>query len=160
MTQENLMAEPLHYSSDEVIRNFTAVLGSYTFVQEMQTLRVGRLQFRKKKKVLREFTALFIALWRIALDKSFPEDAELIFEEFVSRLSNHLNQSSKNTKLLLQQIEVYQTLLDEKRDADFSEVAVFITQQLETDPAEQLKTKHKLALLIRATYTLIFDRLI
>lgn len=160
MTQETVNAAPLHYSSDEVIRNFTAVLGSYTFSQEMQALRVGKLQFLRKKKVLREFTALFIALWRIALDKSFPEDADLIFEEFQSRLSNYLNQSSKNTKLLLQQIAVYQTLLEKKRDADFSEVAVFITQQLETDPAEQLKTKHKLALLTRSAYKLIFDRLI
>ncbi|ABB37141.1 hypothetical protein Dde_0340 [Oleidesulfovibrio alaskensis G20] len=160
MTQELHRPAPVAYSSDEVIRNFTAVLGSYSFIQEMRTLRVGRLQFRRRKKVLREFTALFIALWNLALHKSFPDDAELIFDEFISRLANHCSQSSKNTKLLWQQIQVYQTLLEARKDSDFTEIAAFITGQLETDSTEQLRTKHRLALLIRGAYSIIFDRLI
>jgi len=148
------------YSSDELIRIFAALLESYDFENELAMLALKRHQFLKKRKALREFTALFIALWGLALQKSFPEDRDLVFEEFVNRFSYSAKGSNKDVELLLRSIEVYTTLLEKNRDRDFSEVATFITNLLLEDAPHKDKARLKLALAIRAMFKLIFERLI
>lgn len=148
------------YTSDELIRIFSALLESYDFEAELAMLGLKKHQFLKKKKALREFTALFIALWDLALQKSFPTERDLVFEEFINRFGYTAKGSNKDVKLLLQSAEVYVTLLQKNRDKDFSEIARFFTDMLLEDTPEKDRARLKLALAIRAMFNLVFDKLI
>lgn len=153
------MQQP-QYSSDELIRIFSALLESYDFEYELSLFGLKRHQFLKKKKARRELTALFIALWNLALQKSFPAERELVFEEFVNRYSYSARGSNKSVDLLLRSIEVYVTLLQKNKDKDFSEIAIFMTDMLLENAPHKDRARLKLALAIRAMFKLIFDRLI
>ncbi|UZP66509.1 hypothetical protein N1030_12945 [Desulfovibrio mangrovi] len=148
------------YTSDELIRIFTALLDSYDFEAEVAIFGFRKHQFIKKKKALRELAALFIALWDLALQKSFPTERELVFEEFVNRYSYSAKGSNKDVELQLRSIEVYVTLLQKNRDKDFSEVAAFLADLMLEDQGAKDRARLKLALAIRAMFRLIFDRLI
>lgn len=150
----------LTYSSDELIRNFNAILESYGFEQELAILDIKRHQFMRKKAAMKEFVPLFIALWKLALAKSFPDEAELYYEAFLSRHSNVFRGSQKETARHLQRIEVYNTLMQEKKDGDFSAIAAFCTDKLVTDDSKRPRATLKMALAIRAMYNLVFERLI
>ncbi len=152
--------QPIEYSSDELIRTFSVLLQSYDLERELAFLGIGRFQFTKRKKARRELTALFIALWGLALQKSFPSEHLLVYEEFLSRYPYTAKGSNKNVELLLRSVEVYTTLLDKHKDKDFSEVAEFLTGVLPVETPEKEKARLKMALGIRAMYRLIFDRLI
>lgn len=120
---------------------------------------VGRLQVFRRKRILGELKALFIALWHLALQKSFPVDGSLIFEEFLARFENTKG-AEKYTRPIVERAKQYVDLLERKRDTDFSEVASHLASLLDISEAEARTLKLRLALHIRSTYTLIFQRLI
>jgi len=148
------------YTSDELIRTFSALLDSYSFEHELAILGVKRHHLLKKRKALREFSALFIALWGLALQKSFPAERDMVFDEFVSRYSYSAKGSNKEVTLLVRSIEVYATLLEKNRDKDFSEIARFVTDMLMEESPARDRARLKTALGIRAMFNLIFDKLI
>jgi hypothetical protein len=148
------------YTSDELIRIFLALLDSYDFDAELAIFGFKKHQFIKRKKARRELAALFIALWDLALQKSFPAERELVFEEFISRYAYSAKGNNKDVDLQLRSIDVYVTLLQKKRDSDFSEVASFLAGLMLEDQDAVDKARLRLALAIRAMFRLIFDRLI
>ena len=70
------------YSAAEVIGQFLALYNCLDFKAELEDIGIGRFQFMRRKKALRELRALCIALWGIALQKSFPDDAGSFFAKF------------------------------------------------------------------------------
>ena len=84
MMQENTATvfDPESFAQ-EALDNFHVVLGDYDFSRELELSRVGRLQFLRRRQMLTEWRGLFMALWRIALAKSFPDDADAMFDAFL-----------------------------------------------------------------------------
>lgn len=148
------------YSTNERIDNFNALLKSYDFSTEVALFGLKRYQFLRRKVALRELKAAFIALWNLALTKSFPDDNTLVFEEFLSRYSYVVEGSNKDAQLLLQKVAVYDTLMQKKGDKDFSEVADFMADLVLTEKTTKKRIGLKLALALRAMYSLIFEKLI
>ncbi len=147
-------------SHDVVVSRFQAILTSFDFSIEWLILGIGRLHVFKRKKALRELYALYIALWNLALEKSFPDDSKAILALFMDRAPGLLRYAKKDATLLTMRVEVYTTLLAEFKDSNFSEVASnFLTSLI--PPAQLDKSRIlKLSLHIRKIYTFIFDTLI
>ena len=66
--------------TEEVLGNFSAILESMDFAQELELLGIRKLHFRQRKRAIRELRAMGIGLWRLGLKRSFPSDGEFLFE--------------------------------------------------------------------------------
>lgn len=146
------------YSAEEVIRQFSAIYNCLDFKAELEDLGVGRFQFSRRKKAIREFRMLCIALWGLALQKSFPTDAREFFDVFRTTLPEL--KEGREAAVLQNRINIYIDLLNPKKDTDFSPVAAYIAEMLAPDEADQRRLRLKLSLLIRNLYMLIFDKLV
>ncbi len=147
------------YSADEVIKQFLAVYNCMDFKPELEDLGIGRFQFVRRKKALREFRALSIALWGLALQKSFPNDAENFFQEFRSALPA-VFPASKERELMENRINIYVDCLNVKKDSDFLPVATYLAEVMALDTEDMRRLRLKLSLFMRTLYTLIFDKLV
>ena len=65
--------------------NFAALLDDVDFSAELALLGIGRLQFLRRRQMLVELRGLYIALWRLALGRSFPNDADTMLSVFLHR---------------------------------------------------------------------------
>lgn len=66
----------------EALENFAALLEDADFTAELELMGIGRMQFMRRRQMLVEWRGLYMALWRLALSSSFPQDAEHIFATF------------------------------------------------------------------------------
>ncbi|WP_353118970.1 hypothetical protein [Nitratidesulfovibrio sp.] len=150
------------YTVDEVLGNFAALLDSFDFTPEIDAMGIGRMQFLRRKRALQDLRALFIALWRLALRRSFPNDHEVIFETFLERFQQApaRNADRREAAALTEKVRGYVGMLEHKGDADFSEAAHHLVSLLSLGDAEAKALRLRLALHIRSTYKLIFDKLI
>ena len=108
---------------------------------------------------MREFRALSIALWGLALQKSFPNDADAFFQEFRTALPV-MFPAAKERELMENRINIYVDCLSVKKDADFLPVASYLAEVLALDAEDMRRLRLKLSLIMRNLYTLIFDRLV
>ncbi len=146
------------YSSSEVLLNFQSLLDSLDFSAQLQDLGYGRLSPLKRRAALREFTAVSIGLWKLALERSFPVEHAEYFDQFL-RSSPSLN-GGKEQSRTLQRIEPYMELLTIKKDADFLPAAQFLLDSLQMEVMERKSLELKISLFIRNLYNLIFSKLI
>ena len=147
------------YSAAEVIQQFLALYNCMDFKPELEDLGIGRFQFARRGKALREFRALSIALWGLALQKSFPNDADAFFQEFRTALPV-MFPAAKERELMENRINIYVDCLSVKKDADFLPVASYLAEVLALDAEDMRRLRLKLSLIMRNLYTLIFDRLV
>ena len=56
--------------------NFAALLDDADFTAELELVGVGRFQFLRRRQMCLELRGLYMALWRLALSRSFPNDAD------------------------------------------------------------------------------------
>ena len=162
MIEELSVSAQAPYTADEVLANFSAVLDSMDFARELAVLGVKRLHFRRRERLIRELRALSIGLWRLALHRSFPQDGETLFEMVLARLAEAPAHSREAQRALdfIQLARGYVELLREKGDTDFMVASSHIVGLFKQKEQETASRSLKLALLIRNTYTVIFDRLI
>ena len=147
------------YTAAEVIQQFLALYTCMDFKPELEDVGIGRFQFVRRKKALREFRALSIALWGLALQKSFPNDAESFFQEFRDDLAV-LFPSAKEREMMDNRINIYVDCLSVKKDTDFLPVAEYLAEVLALDAEDMRRLRLKLSLFMRNLYTMIFDRLV
>ncbi|MFT4300458.1 MAG: hypothetical protein QM579_01765 [Desulfovibrio sp.] len=142
----------------QALDNFTALYADADFTVELAYLGVGRMQFLRRRQMLLELRGLYMALWRLALARSFPQDADVMFDTFLREYAaKHKDRASA---LVLTRGREYWGMLEPMGDGDFSNVArhltSFFTQSEKADKSANLK----LVLHIRKLYKHIFDRLI
>jgi hypothetical protein len=148
-----------HYSAEELIRQFLALYNCMDFKAILEDMGVGRFHFVLRRKALREIRALSIALWGIALMKSFPHAAEEVFAQFRAE-APLLADGGKEARRLQKSIDIYAALLGPKKDADFLPVAEFLAGKLIPASRDLPRQRLKLSLIVRNLYTLIFDKLV
>lgn len=148
-----------HYTADEVIQQFLALYQCLDFKTELAGIGIGRFQFSRRRKALREFKVLAVALWGLALHKSFPSDAEDFFNEFKAGITG-LTGTGKAAELFVNKLDMYTTLLALKKDSDFLPVAEYISEALSLNADDFYRLRLKLSLVIRNLYMLIFGRLV
>ena len=147
------------YSPTSLVRNFTAMLNDMSYRPALDILGVKGLQFKRRKQLTREFRALYIGLWRLALMRSFPDDHDRIFHAFMDQeMARHPKRrdAMENSQLILQYVDK----LREHGDSDFSDVSRHVLSLMEFDETRTRAMILKLALHLRRIYTHFFDHLV
>ena len=148
-----------YYTADEVIRQFLGLYYCLDFKAELEDIGITRLQFIRRGKAIREFRAICIALWGLALQKSFPNDAGDFFSEFREK-APMLVGGGKESARLYERVNAYIEMLELKKDTDFSTVADLLAKTLAPHAEEVPRLRLRLSLIIRNLYVLIFDKLV
>ena len=148
-----------HYTADEVLLQFLGLYNSLDFKAELADLGITRWQFLRRRKAIRAFRAISIALWGLALQKSFPKDAGNFFAELRDK-APMLAGSGKETVCLHERVNAYIELLAPKKDTDFSPVAGHLATILAPHAEDVPRLRFKLSLIIRNLYVLIFNKLV
>lgn len=143
----------------QALENFSALLHDMDFSYELGLLGIGRVQFLRRRQMRKEFRALTMGLWRLALERSFPQNWEEIFEAFLAKKIDDMDDSRKAARFEAK-VRTYVELLERKREADFTEAGNHIVDQVRLPEALSVPLRLRLTLHIRSLYTLVFDRLI
>ncbi len=150
---------PAVYSSQEVLDQFAALLADTSFSPQLRCLGIKRFSMSpRRRRAKRELEALFIGLWKLALDSSFPQQADDFFADFLAR-QQQVRHGKKGERFCARARE-YAKLLKEREDKDFTSVAAKIISNVGMPAADCPKATLALALDIRSFYQTIFDRLI
>lgn len=150
---------PIPYTAQEVARTFADLLATLDFAVEMHELGIGKLSVFKRSQAKKRFRALSIALWHVALEKSFPHDADTFFAHFIATHPS-LTGDRKNAKQMRDMVDAYEKLVAEKKDTDFTGVAESMADAFKIEGEDRAKQQLKLSLRIRSIYDLIFKKLI
>lgn len=150
---------PIPYTAQEVGKTFAELLVTFDFRAEMLGLGIGRFDFLKRVAAKRHLTAISIALWHIALEKSFPNDAEAFFTHFTTTYPP-LTGGRGGAKKLHDLVTHYDTLIAEKKDSDFTAVADTLVETLKIVEADKRRQQLRLSLQVRAIFELVFKKLI
>lgn len=142
----------------EALDNFAALIDGLDFSVELEIMGIGRLQFLRRKRMLVELCGLYIALWRLALGRSFPNDADRMFKKFLENYAQ--SHPSKIGAHTAQRALEYWGMLEPTGDADFHGVARHLTSFIVLENQDPRAIILKLALHIRKAYRFIFERLI
>ncbi|MDR2745357.1 MAG: hypothetical protein LBB66_09250 [Desulfovibrio sp.] len=140
------------------LKNFAALLADTDFVAELELMDIGRLQFLLRRQMLVEWRGLYMALWRLALEKSFPQDADAMFDVFAS--GHRDSHPDKLSRASLRRAEEYWAMLTPAGETDFNPVARHLASFFSEGRHDLRSLSLKLALHIRKTYKNIFDRLL
>ena len=172
LLMSNASAEPLspvtppsvrvtvaRYNAEEVSQNFQALYDSLDYRAEIEDLGFTPMQFKRRKKALREFKALSVGLWGLALQRSFPEDAPAFFSWFQEN-SSIFSKKNKESTMISSRVNIYVDLLASKKDTDFLPVAQYLVGVIAPRAGDTPRLHLKLSLSIRSLYTLIFDKLV
>jgi hypothetical protein len=141
----------------QAMNNFAVLLDDTDFAAELEIMGIGRLQFMLRRRMLMEWRGLYMALWRLALAHSFPDDANGIFAAFLQMM-----RTTHQDKQFAQSIEragEYWAMLAPGNGADFSPAARHLASFFDQDDMQSRSMSLRLALHIRNVYTFIFDRL-
>lgn len=144
-----------NYTIEQVVDTFVALTATLHYNAELDLLSVPRWRFNKRRKLKRELGALDIALWRLALNRSFPDDHDLIFQSLMERRQK-AEGSSKGAELVLSYVEK----LRPSGDGDFSVVAQHLLHLARRKSELNRSLVLRLALHIRHRYMFFFQNLV
>ena len=150
---------PAAYSSEEVISHFAALLEDTSFSAQLHYLGIKRaLMSPRRRRARQELKAMFIGLWKLALDSSFPRQSEEIFNDFLEKYSRCM--PAKKSVQMCEKILGYVEMLKTNGDKDFTDIAGHVLSKINLPQVDSPKASLALALDIRAFYQTIFERLI
>lgn len=139
--------------------NFRALLNDMSFFREMAILGLGRFQFSLRRRMTSEFRGVYMAVWRLALGSSFPEEADAMFSAFCRDYLRHSR--DRNARDVVLKAKEYWNMLRDDAGKDFRTLAGPLASLPARAGDEQKQAVSlRLALHIRSMYRLIFDRLI
>ncbi len=142
---------------ENVIRNANSMLGDLDLYQELEAFHLNVFSWLKKRRLVEEFTTLYVALWRFALDRSFPENSEFLYTSFMRE--EKLFSRSKRVKCV-QKIDFYYAKLIDKNESDFSAIAAHLLAFADIRENKKKAANLKLSLILRAKYQFFFDNLL
>ena len=147
------------FTREEVLENFLALLQQMDFERELHLLQISRMRFVLRRRLKSEWLAALIGLWRLALDRSFPQDGDHIFALFLEHKSKQLKKQAK-IDVFTKKVSDYVALFHEKGDADFSLPAEYLIAKLRLSERQSRPLRMRLILHLRELYKLVFERLI
>lgn len=144
---------------EEALANFAVLIDDTDYEAYLEMMAIGRFQFLLRKQMRIEILGLRMALWRLALARSFPTHADSMFSAFLERYTRshpdkHSNQAASRGR-------EYWAMLAPGGDSDFQMVARHLTSFKEQENNANYRALILgLALAIRSDYKFIFERLI
>lgn len=142
----------------EALANFAVLIDDIDFSDTLELIGIGRFQFLRRKQMVIELKGLYIAIWRLALGRSFPQTADAMFDTFLRRYVR--THPDKRGEQIRERASQYWGMLQPSGDADFNDVARHLIAFVEPGDGDSRALILKLALHIRSAYRFIFERLI
>lgn len=146
------------YTKEGVLHNFEELFKTFDLKQQIAELGGGMSSFFTKKRSLDEFTAMCVALWKLALENSLPNEAEEFFAEFMAS-STILGNGKKRTKMI-GLVHQYNVLFAPLKSGDFTVISQHMAHSLAKASADRKTLQLRISLTIRKLYQAIFDHLI
>lgn len=143
---------------DEALANFAVLMEDFDFAAILELMGIGRFQFLRRKQMLAELKGLYIALWRLALARSFPRYADDMFTIFLRRYTRA--HGERTGAEVGERATQYWGMILPHGDGDFNNVAFHLAELLGQGQKDDRALTLRLALQIRSAYRLIFERLI
>lgn len=143
---------------DEALANFAVLVDDFDFAADLEVLGIGRFQFLRRKQMIIELKGLYIALWRLALARSFPRFADDMFTIFLRRYTR--THGDKQGQQISERATQYWGMILPHGDGDFNNIAAHIVDLAHREHKDPRALTLKLALNIRSAYRFIFERLI
>lgn len=153
-TAEIIDKEPIVRAA---LENFAGLLDNADYATVLEYMSVGRFQFLLRKQMIAELSGLYVALWRMALGRSLPTEADETLEKFLANYA--ATHPGKYGALVVERARQYWEMMGPTGDADFRNVARHLISFVVKNPNDTKALTLKLALHIRTMYRLIFDRL-
>lgn len=145
----------------EVLDRFTGMLSNVNFNAQLTILGIGRLQFSRRKSALKELRAMYVGLWKLALNRSFPDKSIELFEKFLDPGEVHSKKKRIKLEAFRELCKEYVKILEVEGDTNFINVAILLCQHLGRTTQQDLRAiSLQLALDMRSMYHHIFERLI
>lgn len=153
--------EQLKNQIQEVLERFASMLDNVDFEAQLDTLNIGRFQFSRKKEALNELRAMYVGLWKLALNRSFPNNSAEIFQKFLDPSEIKSKSKRRKAETFSERCHEYAKTLEVEGDTNFINVALLMCQHLGRTEQEDLRRiSLQLALDMRSMYHHIFERLI
>lgn len=143
---------------DEALANFAVLIEDFDFATLLELMGIGRFQFLRRKQMLIELKGLYIALWRLALSRSFPRYADDMLTIFLRRYARAHGERAGSE--IGERATQYWGMILPHGDGDFNNVAGHLAELLSREQKDDRALTLRLALQIRSAYRLIFERLI
>lgn len=137
--------------------NFAAFLDNADYATVLEYMGIGRFQFLLRKRMQAELGGLYAALWRLALGRSLPDEADEMYADFLAKYV--LSHKGKYGALVAERATQYWEMLGPEGDSDFRNVASHLISFIIKDQRDTKALNMKLALHIRSMYRTIFERL-
>lgn len=146
------------YSNAEIIQRFEAAMASLDLKAEAAELDSGLSAIFRRGRVVRDFQAVCVVMWRLSLEKSFPDQQEDVYNDFTAH-SAFLGSGGARKKLL-ERIRLFWEVLEMQKTADFTPLAVYLAGSLSNDLDNRKVLQLKLSLALRRIYNFVFESLI
>lgn len=143
----------------EVVQeNFAAFLDNADYLTVLEYMGIGRMQFLLRKQMTRELAGLYMALWRLVLNRSFANEADRLFADF--RAAYAASHPGKHGTIVTERALQYWEMLAPTGDSDFRDVARHLVSFLINKKQDSTALTLKLALHLRNIYQTLFEHLI
>lgn len=142
----------------EALDNFVVLLDDADFAESFRIMGLGWRHFMRRRQMRVEWQGLYVALWRLALQRSFPEDADRMLAAFCQDYRQQ--HPDKDTAAALDRAVPYWDMLRVRGESDFTGVARHLCSFFSLDERAERSMVLRLVLHIRKRYTEIFRRLI
>lgn len=146
---------------DEVLERFSSMLSNVDFSAQLQTLGIGRFKFARRNEAREELRAMYVGLWKLALNRSFPVNAAELFNNFLKFEEVKGQRKQRKLEEFAERCREYSKILEVQGDTNFISVALLLCQHMGISEQDVLRRiSLQLALDMRAMYHHIFERLI
>ena len=153
--------DPAERMHQEVLARFSSMLDTFDFNARISALGIGRMQFSRRRSARRELKAMYVGLWKLALNRSFPEKSGELFEKFLDPSAAGSRRKQAEAASFRELCLEYVKILEVEGDTNFINVAILLCQHLGRTGQQDLRASSlQLALDMRSMYHTIFEHLI
>ncbi len=142
----------------EVVANFQALLDDVDFSQELEIFRLKFYNRVMRKKLTEDLKAIYIGLWALALQTSFPQTYEAFFHFFMEDYLLQFNSLERN--IAKNKIYSYREMILRSDVRDFNHISQHLLSFVEQNRSTYKADTLRLSLYLRTHYTFIFQRLV
>ncbi len=143
---------------EEVAANFTALLHDVDFTPELRSFNIGTFNRTLRRVLLHELQMVYIGLWALALEQSFPQTARSFFNFFVKKYVHSLPENTQ--KATHEKIMAYRDMILRSDAKDFNHISQHLLSFTKVKEEDRKADTLRLSLALRNHYTFIFQRLV
>ncbi len=143
---------------EEVAANFEALLRDVDFNHELGFFNISFFNRTLRRTLQQELGMVYIGLWALALEQSFPQTSHSFFKYFVKHYVQKFQGPAQ--KMTYEKIMAYREMILRSDAKDFNHISEHLLSFTKVDEDQRKASTLRLSLALRNHYTFIFQRLV